>query len=238
MNRVDGTLLVLLWVARCDGPISRHEFAHILATCLRNSKGTEAIERLVACLRRMSSMDAEELQRAMVAMAKDADVDARKRLLQAVIALAMVDVRAGVHRDRGNAMPPAAVHVVRFLADALSGGLDGVNWLNEACLKVGTRVPIAGDPSDPEWWGSLASPIDPASDRLRVLTAREVQRIRDLAQLGLEQDAGDDLITMAYRFRARLFHPDKVRSESAQMQRLAEQEFQRIEGAYRRLKSR
>jgi len=238
MKRVDGTLLVLLWVARCDGPISRLEFAHLLSICLHGGDRRQTVDRLAICLRHMSAIDADDLLAALVAMGGGLGVESRKRLLQAAVTLAMVDVRAQGPTAHGSIMPAAAVHVLRFLADALSGGSDGLSWFSEACQRVGIRVPLAGDPSDPQWWLSLDAPQDPLNERLRVLTAPEVQRLTDLAKLGVPSDASDELITRTYRFMARVFHPDKVRGESPEIQQMAAQEFQRIDSAYRRLRSR
>ncbi|MEY4169857.1 MAG: hypothetical protein RLZ94_930, partial [Actinomycetota bacterium] len=50
MDRSDGTLIVMLWVARCDGPLSRFEIAHLLSSCLKHQQAALFAGRLEACL--------------------------------------------------------------------------------------------------------------------------------------------------------------------------------------------
>lgn len=236
MDRTDATLIVMLWVARCDGPLSRHEFVELLASCLKAAHPAPTVARLEACIRRMSTLQPEELIDALASMTLDRSIEQRKAQLTSAVAMAMVDVRAGVLSGPPNVLPAAAVHVLRMLADALSGGGDGLAWLTESCLKAGVRVPLAGDLSSAAWWMSLDAPIESDRDRMRAFTQDEMQRVRDLAVLGLELDATSEQIEQAFRFWVRLLHPDTLRQLPPDIQTIAERTYHRVQDARRRLK--
>jgi hypothetical protein len=237
MDRSDGTLIVMLWVARCDGPLSRFEIAHLLSSCLKHQQAALFAGRLEACLRRLSTLQPEELIEALRAMSEGPSIEELKRQLAYAVGLAMVDVRAGVVGGQSNVLPAAAVHVLRMLADALSGGADGLEWLTEACRKVGVRVPLAGDLSSPSWWMSHDAPMDADHDRMRAYTGDEMQRMRDLAVLGLDVGATNEQIEQAFRFWVRLLHPDSVRQLPPDIQTIAERTYHRVQQARRRLRA-
>jgi hypothetical protein len=237
MDRADGTIIVMLWVGRCDGPLSRFEIAHLLSKCLKSLPAANGAARLEACLRRMSTLQGEELIQALHAMSVGRSIAERKSQLANAVEMAMVDVRAGVRGGAPTTMPTAAVHVLRMLADALSGGSDGMKWFAEACKKIRIRVPLAGDLSSPAWWMSGGATIDADSDRMRAYTSDEMQRMRDLAVLGLEINSTSQQVESAFRFWVRLLHPDTVKQLPPEIQTIAERTYHRIQDARRRLKT-
>jgi DnaJ like chaperone protein len=229
-------VLVLAWIAAADGQIAgeeeqslrdiarSHDTAHEVDLILDAARGGHVADLQLAC-----------------EVISDIGASQRRLFLQMAIGVALED----------GYLVTAENHILRFLADLLKLGEDG---LNDAFREMtGRSFPEPSDASRAAWWrsreetarsheessrhrssGSTGSAGD-RTDRGPTSEGVHLQRLRDLATLGLDEHATPEEIKTAYRRMAHVHHPDKYSSLGEEAVAAAEHTFRRILAAYQRL---
>lgn len=216
-------LLLLAWVASVDGKVDDSELGS-----LRQFAG-EAVDH--STLHRIIGIAqgarVEDLQLACEIIQK-LSAEKRKLVLNLTMGMALED---GV-------LTAAESHIIRLVADI---ALVPPRILGDLFREMtGRNFPPPSDLSDPEWWRQAesrqskrqADTKQPGRDGFR---SDELQRLKDLAVLGLEEGATEAEIKLAYRRIAQVHHPDKYASLGNEAVKSAEATFRRIQAAYERL---
>jgi DnaJ like chaperone protein len=216
-------LLLLAWVACADGKVDEAELMS-----LRQVAG-EAFhaESLQSIIRIAQGGRVDDLQLACEVI-QQIDTDRRTLVLKMALELSLDD---GV-------LTAAESHIIRLLADiALVPPRVLDSFFEEL---TGRSFPAVSDMSDPAWWlraesRTSRSRESKANETGTNLGSQDIQRIKDLATLGLDDGATRDDIATAYRRVAQVHHPDKFASLGDEAVRAAEVSFRRIQAAYERL---
>lgn len=223
-------LLMLSWIASCDGEIAERELEGLRSIGM-SGRGADDLSELIDIARAGSI---EDLQLACEVL-RNGGRKHRRLIIQMAIGMALAD----------GYMTTAEGHIVRFIADVL---YQSPHELDEIFREMtGERFPPAADPSSIEWWesrerrnrkkaseGANSRGSQSASSPNSSATG-DFRRLRDLAVLGLDEEASNDLIRAAYRRMAKIHHPDRYVTLGPEAVRAAEVSFCRIQDAYERL---
>jgi len=235
MDVGERVFIVLCWVARCDGPLSRFEMRDLLTLALKDREPARAAVNLDRALAAWDTRGASGLLSSIEAFAPLAS-EHRRSILYASVWIGTSDLRSKALPAGVDGLPATTMHLLEFLADLLSHGLSGNAWLDEAFGKCRVRRPAHEDMTEARWWSSAQAPIDVLDERFRAYTRDEVQVLKDHWLLGLEPGASQEEIAQAFRFKAKQFHPDRLVGEPTNIQNLASREFHRIHEAFNRLR--
>jgi DnaJ like chaperone protein len=226
-------LYLLSWMAHSDGAICENEAA-TLSEIAKAGKQHQLLEEFVHLAALSRATDIESACEVLKGLRQQD----RLGIMRLAVAVALVD---GV-------LTIAEGHILRLLADVLALGLQGLNDAFESLTGAG--FPSAADPSSLYWWqqreqsggekagsqsangaGQAPPPFGKAE------SVPNLQRLRDLAALGLDENASLTDIRAAYRRMAQVHHPDKFSPLGSEAVRAAEVSFRRIQSAYERLVS-
>lgn len=223
-------LLMLAWIASSDGEIADEEMDG-LRTIAASGKGGADL-RAVIDLAQAGRV--EDLQLSCEVL-RELELTHRRLMLQMGIGMALED----------GFLTTAEGHIVRFIADVLGHSPRDLDALFRE--MTGEPFPPPADPSSVEWWGARESrsraraqsetrdngtgSVPPRS----ASSTPDMQRLRDLAVLGLDEQATLGHVKEAYRRMAQVHHPDKFVTLGPEAVKAAEVTFLRIRAAYERL---
>jgi DnaJ-domain-containing protein 1 len=223
-------LLILSWIASSDGKIAEEEMAE-LRSIAESGKGSAALRSVIDLAQRCR---VEDLQLGCEVL-QELEPKHRRLMLQMAIGMALED----------GYLTTAEGHIVRFVADVLLQAPSDLNRLfNE---MTGEDFPTPADPSSVEWWDSRESRSRQKAQAGRNERRAEpqsgsrtpdVQRLRDLGVLGLDEEATIAQVKDAYKRMAQIHHPDKFVTLGPEAVKAAEVTFLRIRAAYERLMAR
>lgn len=234
MMKSEAVFRVLVWVARCDAPMSRWEFRDLLLVAQRHKKASEAIESLATALADWDDPSTDNLFLS-VQRCSELPFDQRRAVFDLAVFIGTAARRSPNGSKMSRTIPTVSHWVLEFLADSLSGGVSGRSWLIDAYRRRSVRAPMNTNITGLEWWSDVDAPLEALDDRLRTFSRDEVERLKDLWTLGLEGQPSPEEIVQAFRFRARLVHPDRLVSEPSHLQTIGAREFRRLHEAYERL---
>lgn len=222
-------LTLLVWIAVCDGRLSEEEEKELLqvADDLENSEGI----RNLILLAIQGSLEPVLMKTCSVL--RVLDVDHKKLLLEMAIGMALQDGYLTV----------AEIHVLEFIVDLFGFQQSDLNRLFED--STGKPCPRAGDPSSLDWWkarekarssdSSSRGGREGSGARASETRRDDLDRLRNLAILGLDEEASEEDIKIAYRRMAKVHHPDRFASLGEEGVAAQTITFKRIQAAYRRL---
>ena len=217
-------LLILAWIAACDGKIDSSEHKHLADISDKSKHGHDI--------------------RPIIRMAKDRDIDSFqlaseiiKKHFHGEKANLFLEMAIGMSIADGYLMP-SENHILRFLADLL-----GVSRqrLNEIFISVtGKGIPEPSNPSEASYWRAKnnsqhenSSKEDTSNKRSQPTKNSEL--IEAHAVLGIEIGVSKVEIKQAYRRLAQIHHPDRFASLGDESVAAATITFQRIQSAYKYL---
>lgn len=221
---VAAMMLILAWIAASDGNIDDAEMDG-LRSAASSGESKEYLETVidVAVQGRL-----EDLQLACEVL-RELELGHRKLMLQMAIAMALEDGK----------LTSTESYIVRFLADVLG---QSPRELNSIFRKLsGHDFPPPSDPSSIEWWAFRESKADARSEasgaesKAGGVGTGQIQQLRDLAVLGLDEAATREDIIDAYKRMVKVHHPDKYAALGPEAVAAAEVTFVRIRSAYERL---
>ena len=231
---VASMLLILAWVASCDDVIHELELEG-LREVARTGKAESDLPSVIE-IAKAGCVDEIEIACKIL---KELDRERRLLMLKLAVGMALADGR----------LTTTEGHVVRFIADVLTIGPSKLD--NVFRELTGKPLPIPADPSSVEWWNkrdsSAASTDSNTKTRTEYAKAEgskipphanpgvSMNRFRDLAILGLDEDATHEEIKQGYRRMAKVHHPDRYVSLGPEAVKAAEISFQRIRASYDRL---
>jgi uncharacterized tellurite resistance protein B-like protein len=220
-------LLLLAWIACCDGEASGDEVEHIRKFA-GNSPDASRIDAILSIAR---GRNTEALQLACEIVRHDSDQEKAKALFTIFLNVAISD---GLLR-------PSENHLIRFLADLLDLSPEKMN----ACFHelTGRPFPPAPDLSSGEWWKSRdsnkqrqssedSSKSKSSSSSGGKRTNAGFERLKALAMLGLDEGATAGEIKAAFRRLSQVHHPDRYASLGPEAIEAASASFRRIRDAY------
>ena len=218
--------LLLAWLAHSDGRVAEEEQRAI--DTVVQSLGGNAVRAINDAASRQSIRDIQLACEVVMQL----DQEGRKLLLQMALGTALADGRLVTPEN----------HILRFLADVAGVGEPGLQILFRE--MIGHDYPRPSDVSMVEWWhrqesSANNSKSDSGGGRTHARSSQgnvfDVQLIKDLAVLGLDEGATLDDIRAAYRRMAKVHHPDRYVSLGSEAVAAAEVTFRRIQQAYTRL---
>jgi DnaJ like chaperone protein len=219
---------LLAWLATCDGELHADELSAIRQISSA-SKAPADVESAIAVARTANSSDLQ----LVCEVARQLPESSRRLFMQMALGVAIQD----------RVIHPAENHVLRFVADMLGLGSKGLNDVYSE--MTGCSFPPANDLSDPSSQDSH-NESEPKHQRdssrnsgeeahKRSRTESKMSRLKALATLGLDEDATDEDVKLAYRRLARVHHPDRFASLGPEAVSAATKTFQRIQVAYQYL---
>jgi hypothetical protein len=220
-RQAQAILTVLIWAARCDGPIGHRKAAAIARVSRRSPSMVAALADAFADC---ESIDFEELRQALEITTRLPEA-AKLALVRATVATCLADGAPG----------PAAEHVLRFVADAYCRVGMAETVLARAYEAHGARLRPPGDPTSFDWWERRGERRLGDRAEAALFTARGLGELRDLAILGLGPEATLAMIQAAFRTIVRECHPDRFHSEPEEVRAQALERFRRVRDAYGRL---
>lgn len=215
-------LLVLAWLAACDGTIDKAEVAKLRVISEASDHGQDLEEILSIAHRR--NLDALQLAAEIIVEAfrdKQAEL-----FMEMAIGVAVAD----------GYLLPAENHIVRFLSDLL--GLTAQELDTLFSRVTGRPIPRPSDPSSAYWWQARDDAKRTGGERTESATGSTSGRVDDsrrveaLATLGLEEGAAFEEIKAAYRRLVSVHHPDRFAALGKEATAAATATFQRIQSAY------
>lgn len=218
--------LLLAWVACCDGEASADEVDQIRKLAVN----TTDVHRIDAVLGIARSGNAEALQLACEIVRNGLERDKAKALFTLFLTVAIAD---GLLR-------PSENHALRFLADLFALSPEDMN----ACFEefTGKAFPPAPDLSSAAWWRARDSRQQrPSEDSSKSKSSEssggnapniDVERLKALAMLGLDEGASVDEVRAAFRRLAQVHHPDRYASLGPEAVAAASASFRRIKHAH------
>ncbi|NRB74813.1 MAG: TerB family tellurite resistance protein [Verrucomicrobiales bacterium] len=235
-NRVGPSFLVVLaWLAQCDGHIDESEKDLLRQVAESMGMRSQALNVIFQIAKKDHSY---ELIAACRNLRADVMPEHRKALFELTIAMAMAD---GVFSVGEN-------HVLRLLAELLSQSGDA---LKASFRRVtGRALPEPSDVSSSLWWDEKAK-----KDRDRAHEKRQRGRAQSsqsgkprsapasskrsdaLSRLGLKEGATREEIKAAYKRLAKVHHPDQFHGLDEEIIEAASLSFRRIRQAYEYLVS-
>lgn len=240
-SQVGPSFLVLLaWLAQCDGNIDERERALLeeIAESFLNEK-----EHMSAFFRIARNGNIGDLKLASENLRSNLRPEQRAAVFELAIAMAMAD---GVFSVGEN-------HVIRFLADLL---LRSEQEMNHSFRRVtGRDLPPPSDISSAKWWRENEQRRKDAEAKKRASAKTEKQktngrrgtgdpkgprtpspqsvaRFEALNQLGIDESASAEEIKAAYRRLAKVHHPDRFADLDEEIVKAATISFRRIREAY------
>ena len=223
-------LVVLTWVAACDGPITPNEQKLLtqIAQAIDDVGELAVIEAAVA------NASVKDLELACRYLKTNLDRGSRKLLAQLAITIAIED---GQLRNSEN-------FVLQFVGDLMGLSIRQFAKLYQQIARK--RLPVPGDLSSAEYWRELESGgtvhqqefvagDDETTEPQRA--PEPMGRTAALRMLGLASDATDDAVRKAYRQLARSRHPDRFAKLGPSAVASASEAFGRIHDAYQILTS-
>jgi DnaJ-domain-containing protein 1 len=222
-------LLVLSWIASSDGKIADEEMEGLRS--IAASGRSEAELRDVIGLAQGGRV--EDLQLACELL-RELEPKHRRLMLQMTVAMALED----------GYLTTVEGHIVRFIADVLSHSPSDLDGLFRE--MTGEAFPAPADPSSVEWWEARERQSrrrEPNQARNGASSGEprhgastpDLQRLRDLGVLGLDEEATIAQVKEAYRRMVQVHHPDKFAALGPEAVKAAEVTFRRIRAAYERL---
>ncbi len=223
-------LLMMAWIAASDGHIAPQELA-ALQSIASGGKHESELTAVIDIARRAHVAD---LQAASEVLAELAGEN-RRLMMQMALSMAIEDGR----------LTTAEIHIIRFIADLLYQSPSDLDSLFKEL--TGDPFPSPGDQSQIDWWQvredrarARRANVSEETNRTSSSSAPQyaapnMEQLRDLAILGLDETATTEDIKIAYRRMAMVHHPDKFSSLGPEAVRAAELTFQRIRAAYERL---
>jgi DnaJ like chaperone protein len=213
-------LLVLAWVASSDDHLDERELSR-LRSIAQSSKHDSEIDSLVRIAR---LQDADALLLASEVLQSSFDNERAELFLRMAIGVAIAD----------GTLAPTENHILRFLSDLLRLSPQS---LNEAFLEM-TGKPIVepSDVSSEKFWNT-----GPNSDRNRKQNTQDarteknqldLEHLRALAILGLDEGATKDEVKQAFRRMSQVHHPDRFAKLGEEAVAAATVSFRRIKQAY------
>jgi DnaJ like chaperone protein len=216
-NQMGFSVVTLLaWLALSDGEVSTEE-REALKAVASNSNSAINVELIIqACLHASPA----DLQLACEVV-RHLKPEGRQLFLEMAIGVALKD----------RVLAPAENHILRFYADILSIGSVG---LRDTFRRITTQeFPLPSGTSNNSKNEREERSGERKSSDDRKPSSSNIDRIRALAILGLEESANREEIKDAYRRLARIHHPDRFSSLGEEAVAAATRTFQRIESAHR-----
>jgi DnaJ like chaperone protein len=218
--------LVLAWIAVSDGTISPEEEESLRKVGSPHNSPSE-VEAIIGMARHGRSSD---LQLACEFL-QHIPNEHRSLFLQMAIGMSLED----------GYLVTTENYILRFLADLSGLGEDGLNDVFQEMTEQ--PFPLPSDPSRIEWWQAreTRSQQRPENHQTENQAAEigmgnaDLQRVRNLSVLGLDENATADDIRSAYRRMAKIHHPDRFVSLGAEAVEAAELTMRRINAAYETL---
>jgi uncharacterized tellurite resistance protein B-like protein len=220
-------LLMLSWIASSDGEIGDDEMEELRA--IANSGNGYA--ELLSVIEVAERSQIEDLQLSCEVLQK-LEPKHRRLMLQMAVSMSLQD----------GYLTAVEGHIVRLVADVLSQKPSDLDGLFRE--MTGQAFPAPADPSSVEWWEARQRRSEPRtkaqnSEQRAGAEAGpakpDIQRLRDLGVLGLDETATIDQVKEAYKRMAQIHHPDKFAPLGPQAVKAAEVTFLRIRSAYERL---
>lgn len=217
-------LLILAWIAACDGTLDEAEAKRLSEISVASKHGHDI--RLLINLAKTRNRDA--IQLACEVIKPQFHGEKANLFLEMAIGISIVD---GYLLATEN-------HILRFLADLLGVTRSGLNDL--FVESTGTEIPEPSDPSKASYWQARersqqrqqSDSSSGSSQRTKVPPPRDQKGINSYAVLGLEFGASTEEIKRAYRRLAQVHHPDKFSSLGEVSVAAATSTFRRIKEAY------
>ncbi|MBK8913318.1 MAG: DnaJ domain-containing protein [Phycisphaerales bacterium] len=226
-------MLLLSWIATSDGDASDEE-VDALRSIASAGKSESALDPLIVLARRG---DIADLQLACEVL-REIRAESRRLMLQMALVVALED----------GYLTTGEGHIVRFAADLLQHSPSDLDALFQE--MTGHPFPPPADPSTVEWWeeregrwqgrsheraGGSSTTGAGGNSQAGGGSVPDLQRLRDLAALGLDETANTDDVRAAYRRMAKVHHPDRFSSLGPEAVKAAHVSFRRIQQAYERL---
>lgn len=214
-------LLVLAWIATCDGSIDEKE-AKQLSEISAASKHGHEIDPL---LRIVKSRDIKAIQLACEIITRHFRGEKAGLFLEMAIGMSIAD----------GYLLPMENHIIRFLADLL---LVDCKELNALFFETtGREMPAPSDLSSATYWrdkDKTKSESNQNSDReeKRRTKVDSNKSAQAHSILGLEIGASKEEIRKAFKRLAQIHHPDRFTSLGAESVAAATATFQRLNEAY------
>lgn len=214
---------VLVWLLHIDGRADAKE-EELLGSFLKSQPPEPTF------FHRLFSPEGPVRQRqaalhlALEVIEKMVERDRRPALLELMVAMSLAD----------GFLTVAENHALRFLADVLDLGSNG---LNQAFQNItGKPIPAPSNPSSRQWWETReqgrhrrsrgkAQPCENARQD-------QVKRVHALATLGLDDPATPEDIKSAYRRMCKVHHPDRFATLGDEAVQTANEMIRRIREAY------
>lgn len=207
-------LLLLVWISACDGQIKEREKALLVDIANKTNHGHELASLIEMAIWR----DVESLQLACEILKRLPAKDDREHILELGIGMAIAD----------GSLSPSENHILRFLADAMGIGRDG---LVRSFLQItGRKPPVPTDLSDAAFWRLRnQKSTRPKQDAPKVFTKDE---IKAFGVLGLDEGSSAEEIKAAFRRLTQVHHPDRYAHLGSEAVEAASASFRRIKQAY------
>jgi uncharacterized tellurite resistance protein B-like protein len=205
---------LLAWIATSDGHLAPEE-ENALRHIARSAKTPTDVDLVLRIIRQPVASDLQLACEVVRHMA----TPQRRLLLQMAIGVALED----------RLLKPAEGHILRFLADVLDLGANGFRLaFNQV---TGRDPPAATDASDPKYWEPYGEQSKQHSSGASS-SSTSMNRMKALAILGLDDDANEADIKLAFRRLAKIHHPDRFMSLGPEAVQAATRTFQRVKSAY------
>ena len=217
-------MLILSWIAASDSNIDQSELEGLIDASSANN-----FQQLDSVLEIAKKNDLDAFAIALKILQQSPQFKHRP-ILELASVMALSDKR----------LTGMEGQILRLLADALSiqpSILDGI-----FVELTGQPFPAGSDPSSKAWWQNRdqrkeQNRTDSESQKRssNERSVNDIERIRDLAFLGLEEDASEEEIRAAYRRMCKVHHPDRYAALGEEAIAAAEITFKRVKVAYERL---
>jgi len=216
---------VLVWLLHIDGRADPGEEELLRSFLKSQPREPEFFHRLFA-----PSGHARERQEALYlaigGIIKTVKQDRRAALLELMVAMTLADGYLTVAEN----------HALRLLTDAFGLGPVGLDRVFQSI--TGKPLPIPSDPSCRSWWERRESGkhkrtrSNSKGQATRASTGSNLQRVRALATLGLDDPVTAEEIKAAYRRMCKVHHPDRFASLGDEAIAAATEMTRRIRAAY------
>ncbi len=198
-------MVVLLWLASCDGPINSPELALVLRAA---SRSAAAIRAAADAAEEAGELTFEALRIALERLMR-CPAQQRHGFLKLAVRVALCD----------GPLSPAEHQAIRLIADVCGAGADGETLLAKAMAESGRPLAPPSDPTSLAFWESEEQRAPRARAPETPISVLGLREIRDLATLGLGPGANADEVRAAHRRFAKANHPDLARSTEEIAQR-------------------
>jgi DnaJ like chaperone protein len=214
-------MLILCWIAASDDHIHEDELSGLMEASFAND--FQHLDRLLEIAKADNLAAISQAVRVL----KLAPKPKHRLILELACALALAD----------NRLTGMEGHILRLLADVFSVSPSALDNLFREL--TGKPLPPSSDPSSKAWWiqreRQQSNSRQSRSSSQSETSPRYIERIKDLAFLGLEEDASEHDIRSAYLRMCKVHHPDRYSSLGEEAVAAAEIAFMRVKSAYERL---